>query len=87
MNAEIKVREAVEALHRTEEQDGGRVMSGTGEWTKNPRRDEERRRIAARLLDQGVPAKAIAAQLGVGRAWVRADQKQRQAAIDPDTAA
>jgi len=47
-------------------------MSGTGVWTKNPRRDEERRRIAARLLDQGVSAKAIAAQLGVGCAWVRA---------------
>lgn len=56
-------------------------------WTKDPRRDEERRNIAARLLDQGVPAKAIAAKLGVGRAWVRAVQKQRQAVTDPDTAA
>jgi len=59
-------------------------MSGTGVWTKDPRRDEERRRIAARLLDQGVPAKAIAAQLGVGRAWVRAVRKQRRSLSDPD---
>jgi len=62
-------------------------MSGTGAWTKDPRRDEERRRIAARLLDEGVPVKIVAAQLGVGLTWVRAVQKQRRTVTDPDTAA
>lgn len=61
-------------------------MSGTWGWTKNPTRDEERRRIAARLLDQGVPVKAVAAQLGVGAAWVRSVQKQWQASPEPDPA-
>ncbi len=56
-------------------------------WTKDPRRDEERRNIAAWLLDQGVPAKAIAAQLGVGLTWVRAVQKQGRTVTDSDTAA
>ena len=60
----------------------------SGQWGRtDPKRDEERRRIATRLLDQGVSVKAIAAQLGVGRAWVRAVQKQRQTVTDPDTAA
>jgi len=62
-------------------------MSGTGAWTKDPRRDEERRNIAARLLNQGVPVKIVAAQLGVGLTWVRAVQKQGQTAADSDTAA
>lgn len=59
-------------------------MSGTEGWTKNPRRDEERRRLAARLLVQGVPVKEIAGQLGVSKGWVRAFRQQRQAVTDPD---
>ncbi len=62
-------------------------MSGTGQWTKDPKRDEERRQLAARLLNQGVPVKAIAGQLGVGLTWVRTVQKQRQTVTDSDTAA
>lgn len=61
-------------------------MSGT--WGRiDKRRDEERRLLAARLLDQGVPVKAIAGQLGVGLAWVRDVRKQGQTATDSDTAA
>jgi len=56
-----------------------------GRWgRKGPRRDEERRRIATRLLDQGVSVRTVAAQLGVSATWVAEFQRRRAASTEPD---
>jgi len=63
----------------------------SGQWgrTKNPRRDEERRRIAARLLDQGVPVGSpVGASLcPSGLFWPRYASRHRQTARKSDALA